>query len=173
MDPLWKCSPKVHWHYSSQPNISRTLGWGSLPPIPVIYPSLPIAAQFANQILYISNLVERISSICPGGAKPTVCECDNSPKDTISPPFDFASFGLFRLLGCSPSFCKCADGTEVNARTEETLRLMELCPRGKMAGCECADGQFQTVPFELKTFFSQCRPIKVSESMRAIKMTGF
>ena len=49
------------------------------------------------------------------------------------------------------------------ARSEETLRFMELCPRGKMEGCECGDGKFVNVPFDFRTLYSQCRPTKVSE----------
>lgn len=58
-------------------------------------------------------------------------------------------------------FCKCPDGSEVNARSDEMTKLMSLCPRGEMEGCKCHDDKFVKLPFNLQTFFFDCRPKEV------------
>jgi hypothetical protein len=49
----------------------------------------------------------------------------------------------------------------VQVRSEELAVVMDLCPRGEMDRCLCADNTKVTFPFDLQTFAFECRPKRV------------
>ena len=70
------------------------------------------------------------------------------------------------LGGCNPNFCRCARApdVEVDVRMFEMATIMELCPRNKMSRCLCHDNSVMKAPFDLESFFFQCRPKRVRRS---------
>ena len=88
------------------------------------------------------------------------------PIQNVTGPFDANVNALAAGLvlgGCNPNFCRCAGApeVEVDVRMFEMAVVMELCPRNKMSRCLCHDNTVMKAPFDLESFFFQCRPKKV------------
>ena len=71
-------------------------------------------------------------------------------------------------VGCNPDFCYCTKNpTEAkDTRPLELRAVMDLCPANQMSRCLCAEdlkGNKEVVkfPFDMSTFFFDCRPTKV------------
>ena len=67
-------------------------------------------------------------------------------------------------VGCNPDICYCKKSPTVerDTRPRELKAVVDLCPANKMARCLCADKSVVKFPFDMSTFFFDCRPTKVS-----------
>ena len=67
-------------------------------------------------------------------------------------------------VGCNPDFCYCKDSPTVvrDSRPIELAAVMDLCPVGEMDRCLCHDNEVANFPFDMATFFFECRPRRVS-----------
>ena len=67
-------------------------------------------------------------------------------------------------VGCNPDYCYCKKNpTEAkDTRPLELKAVMDLCPKNEMSRCLCADKTVVKFPFDMSTFFFDCRPTKVS-----------
>jgi hypothetical protein len=84
---------------------------------------------------------------------------------SVEGPFDYTEEALqsaLVYLTCNPDFCKCkGSNKEVDVRPEEMKNVMDTCPRGKMNRCLCHDNEVAKFPFDIRTFYFDCRPKRV------------
>ena len=62
----------------------------------------------------------------------------------------------------TPGRCGDAPDVEVDVRMYEMAVIMDLCPRNQMSRCLCHDNTVVKAPFDLESFYFQCRPKKAS-----------
>lgn len=106
----------------------------------------------------------QLNRLCPAGV--LKCECDNDYGTWINGPFDFEKDPLGSILtyvGCNPGFCICKDKPDklVDGRPFPAQAVMDICPKGEMNRCLCHDNKKVDFPFDIRTFFLDCRPKRV------------
>ena len=72
------------------------------------------------------------------------------------------SWGTCTQLAATSGRCEDAPDVEVDVRMYEMAVIMDLCPRNRMSRCLCHDNTVMKAPFDLQSFYFQCRPKKAS-----------
>ena len=121
------------------------------------------AADETDETLFLTFRSEELRRMCPGGVEK--CHCAHSPGTYIDGPFDYATDPIGTVLtygGCNPDFCTCKGSTEeFDARPAEMQKVQGLCERDEINRCLCHDKEVAEFPFDLRTFYFDCRPTKV------------
>merc|ERR1712165_76688 len=107
-----------------------------------------------NQLQTLDLRTKQMRDLCPSGIDR--CHCLNNAGN--------------------PDFCYCKDSPDVrrDSRPRELSAVMDLCPAGEMDRCLCHDNSVVHFPFDMATFFFNCRPkrCKCKGDKKAKKVTG-
>ena len=108
---------------------------------------------------------KQLRDVCPSGIDKCHCLYKNGTYVTGPFYYDEDPVGsVVTYVGCNPDFCYCKDSPKVarDARPIELAAVMDLCPAGEMDRCLCHDNAVANFPFDMATFFFECRPRRVS-----------
>lgn len=104
---------------------------------------------------------KQLRDVCPSGIDKCHCLYKNGTYVTGPFYYDEDPVGsVVTYVGCNPDFCYCKDSPKVarDARPIELAAVMDLCPAGEMDRCLCHDNAVANFPFDMATFFFECRP---------------
>ena len=118
-----------------------------------------------NQFLTLDLRTKQMRDLCPSGIDR--CHCLNKIGNYTTGPFYYDEDpvgSVVTYVGCNPDFCYCKDSPDVrkDSRPRELAAVMDLCPVGEMDRCLCIDNSVIHFPFDMATFFFNCRPKRVS-----------
>merc|ERR1712012_355687 len=125
------------------------------------------AGEEFDPYLFLGVRTRQMRNACAADDRIERCHCLYKDGTYEKGPFYYDENPLESVVvyvGCNPDYCYCKKNpTEArDTRPLELKAVMDLCPKNEMSRCLCADKTVVKFPFDMSTFFFDCRPTKVS-----------
>jgi hypothetical protein len=118
-----------------------------------------------DSYLFLGLRSKQMRDVCPKGIDRCHCLYKNGTYETGPFYYDEDPINaIITYVACNPDFCYCKDTPNIprDSRPLELKGVIDLCPPNEMSRCLCHDNSKVSFPFDMSTFFFECRPKRVS-----------
>ena len=125
-----------------------------------------VEVETFDPYLFLDLRTQQLRAACPEGIDK--CHCLYKPgtfENGSSLFYDENPVGaIVTYIACNPDICTCSDGKEIDTMPAELKAVMTRCKEEdgeEMEKCLCHNNKIVPYPFDMSTFFFDCRAKRV------------